>query len=170
MFKLVFFHYCQFDLLYKGINRVFSVSEDIYNEVSFFWSMNQNLEGPNVENGYLFRFTAKLNLTFSRNYKFQFFPNQLRRQLHFGKRILISSLRNSIGFSQICMRGFDWNSFQYGPCFNILIHPKNQKLLVMKSYLDLDSPSYRSVQACFPLWNSHWKTLVLCWRIRLLKS
>ena len=38
----------------------------------------------------LFPFTAKLNFTFFRNYNFQFFPNQLRRQLHFGKGILIS--------------------------------------------------------------------------------
>ena len=170
--------------------------------------MNQNLEGPNMENGYYFHLPRNSISHFSETTTFNsslinsvvnsilerefWFRSSFRLILvwhgwHYGKSnvcyFLLSSsmpkpnllriyrfdffVEKLNRFSQICMRGFDWNSFKYGPCFKILIHPKNQKLLVMKSYLDIDSHSYRSVQAWFLLWKSHGKSLVLCWRLRL---
>ena len=53
----------------------FTVLARFPTKIRSFWSVNQNLECPNKEFGYLFRFTAKLNLTFVRNYRIHFLPN-----------------------------------------------------------------------------------------------
>ena len=71
------------------------------------------------------------------------------------KRILLQTHRFDFfagkfnRFSHFCMRRFDWIFLQYDLCFNILIDRKNQKLLVLKKYLNIDNLIMRLYQLDF---------------------
>ena len=90
MSKFVFFHHCLLVFCIKESIGSFTVLEENANKNYFLLINKKNLESPNMENGYFFRFTAKHNLAFLSNYRFHFFPIQPRRQLHFLMRFWTS--------------------------------------------------------------------------------
>ena len=106
----------------------FNVWEDIHNKVAFFWSMFQIRESQSTEICYLFRYTAKLNLTFLCNYRFHFFPNQLRRQLRFSRGFL------TLQFIQVAWVG--WHDEKSNMCRLLLSTSKPKRILLQKYRFD----------------------------------